>query len=249
MLPHNVAVIILSAGKGTRLKCTNMPKVMCRIGGKPIAAYIVETLESMGALPEQIIEVVGYQKDELKNYFGPRVTYADQDEQLGTAHAVSVGLGKVGLQIDTVLVIGGDDSAFYTEETLQNFMREHMNVHAPVSLLTVHRSDTDDVGRVIRDDRGGCIAILEKEQIQDEQKKITEISTGTYCFETKWFKDMFTRMPKIDGLGEYGLPKTIEMAIADGRSVNLVELENAHEWFGINTPDQLHTADMLKRNV
>ncbi|MFH0857488.1 MAG: NTP transferase domain-containing protein, partial [Candidatus Magasanikbacteria bacterium] len=102
-----IGVVILAAGRGTRLGCVDIPKVMMEIGEKPIVFYIVETLEKMGFSAEQICLVVGYQKEKVMEYFGKRVIYAFQEELLGTAHAAYTGIKMLPQYVEEVLVIGG----------------------------------------------------------------------------------------------------------------------------------------------
>ena len=247
---HNIGVVILAAGRGTRLNCTDKPKVMCEIGGKPIVSYIVETLKAMGFSKEQICLVVGFRKDVVKAYFGDTVTYADQDEQLGTAHAAWVGEQKIkrleDYKIEQILVVGGDDSAFYTEDSLAQFINAHRDAHAIVSVLTTEVDDPSGLGRVIRNSEEQLIAILEKEQVGETQKSIREVNTGTYCIDREWFEEIYPRMPKVDGLNEYGLNMVVGMAKSEGVVTRAVKLENNQEWFGINTLEELQEADLRK---
>src|SRR3990167_11089325 len=123
---NNIGIVILAAGKGTRLGCTDKPKVMLDIGGKPMMSYIVSSLESLGVSSERIMAVVGFQRETIINYFGSRVNYAVQEEQLGTAHAAMVGAAALPETIETVCVLQGDDSAFLSPQTLNNFLETHI---------------------------------------------------------------------------------------------------------------------------
>src|SRR3989344_2745128 len=93
-----IGAVILAAGKGTRLGCTDCPKVMMEIGGRPIVSYAVDTLLEMGFSANDIVLVVGYEKEKVEKYFGDKVTYAYQAEQNGTAHATSVVMKEHGLR-------------------------------------------------------------------------------------------------------------------------------------------------------
>jgi bifunctional N-acetylglucosamine-1-phosphate-uridyltransferase/glucosamine-1-phosphate-acetyltransferase GlmU-like protein len=248
----DVCVVILAAGKGTRLECTDIPKVMCPIGGKPIVSYIVDTLKRMGFDSHQIMMVVGYEKQKVKECFGDSVLYADQDEQLGTAHATSIGLEAFNIQnskFEILLVIGGDDSAFYSDDTIQYFIDTHRASRATVSLLTVHRNDPSDLGRIIRNEQGMLMAVKEKEELSEDEKKIQEVSTGMYCFDPEWFASAYARIPKVDGLGEYGLPATVALALKERRRAHAVQMKDANEWFGINTKEELALADTRKKDI
>ncbi|MFH1946962.1 MAG: sugar phosphate nucleotidyltransferase [Candidatus Magasanikbacteria bacterium] len=242
---NKTGVVILAAGKGTRLNCTDKPKVMLEIGGKPIVSYIIETLIQAGFIKKQICLVVGFQEQKVRDYFGDKVSFVTQTEQLGTAHATHIGIKSLPKEIKTVLVIGGDDSAFYSAETLFDFIEKHNDNNYTLSLLSAGTEDPSMLGRIVRyPDKS--IAIVEKEYLTDEQKEIKEISTGTFCFDRKWFEEMFPDMPKLKKLGEWGLPTTLAVARGEGKKYQIIKLEDSREWFGVNTVEELEKANLLK---
>jgi len=240
-----VGVVILSAGKGKRLNCADKPKVMCEIGGRPIISYIVATLKKCGLAKENIYLVVGFHKEKVEEFFGGKVSYVEQTELKGTAHAAFVGMQKLPNDVETVLVINGDDSAFYSGATILDLLEQHQKSKATVSVLSVELDDPSLYGRIIKHDNGR-IEIIEKEYLTDEQKKIREVSTGTFCFNRKWFEEMFPNMPPLKKLGEYGLPVALAMANAENKKVQVIKLKDNSEWFGVNTPEELEEADRRK---
>ncbi len=242
-----VGAVILAAGRGSRLNCTDKPKVMCEIGGQPIVGYIVATLKKCGFTKENICLVVGFHREKVEEYFGAEVSYVEQTELKGTAHAAFVGMQKLPKNVDTVLVINGDDSAFYSSETILDFLTKHQQNKAAVSVLSVELDDPSTYGRIIKN-ADGRIEIIEKEYLTDEQKKIKEISSGTFCFDRKWFETMFPSMPPLRKLGEYGLPTAVAMAEKESLRVQVVKIKNNNEWFGVNTPAELTEADKRKLN-
>ncbi len=242
---NNVGAVILAAGRGTRLNCTDKPKVMCEIGGRPIARYIVDTLKKSGFTPENICLVVGFHQEQVRQYFGEEVSYVVQEELKGTAHAAFTGMRQLPENIDTVLVINGDDSAFYTTETIIDFIAQHKENKAVLSVLSAELEIPVTLGRIVRHD-GGRIEIIEKEYLTEEQKKLKEISTGTFCLDRHWFENMFPSMPPLRKLGEYGLPTALAMATTEGKKVQIIKIKNNNEWFGVNTPEELAEADRRK---
>lgn len=241
-----VGAVILAAGKGTRLNCMDTPKVMLPIRGKPMVAYTIETLEAMGFQPDMLCMVVGFSKEKIVEYFGSRVSYAVQEEQRGTAHAAYVGMRSLPASADTVLVLGGDDGMFYRKETLAAFVEEHRTSGAVLSLLSAIPDRASQFGRIIRHS-DGRVEIIEKEYLTDVQREVREISTGTFCFDRSWFEAMFSSMPPLRKLGEYGLPTALAMARESGRPYRVVLLRDSREWFGVNTPEELTEAERLKR--
>ncbi len=244
---NNFGVVILAAGKGTRLNCTDMPKVMLPIGGKPIVSYIVDTLENMGFKPEQICMVVGFKEEKIMEYFGDRVSYAHQKKKLGTAHAAYTGILQLPNYASDVLVVQGDDSAFYSEKNLMDFINKHLSAGVKLSLLSVKVQDPSMLGRIVRHSNGD-IEVVEKEYLTEEQKKINEISTGTFCFDRNWYEDIFPRMPQLRKLGEWGLPASLAMAREENVPYQVIELQDSRQWFGVNTSRQLKEADRRKKN-
>ncbi len=242
---NNAGAVVLAAGKGTRLNCVDKPKVMCEIGGQPIASYIVATLKKCGFTPENIYLVVGFHQEKIREYFGDQVSYVTQEELKGTAHAAFTGMKQLAKNIDTVLVLNGDDSAFYSDETIVDFIRQHKENKAVVSVLSAEMENPVSLGRIVRHD-DGRIEIIEKEYLTEEQKKLKEISTGTFCFDRNWFESIFPSMPPLRKLGEYGLPTALAMAIAEDKKVQVIKLKNSREWFGVNTPEELAEADRRK---
>jgi len=245
----NVGVVILAAGKGTRLNCVDHPKAMHLVGDKPLVSYIVEKLEQAQVPKENICLVVGFCKEKITEYFGDRVSYAEQTELLGTAHAAFVGSRALPAHLKYVLVLNGDDSAFYKLETLENLVRLHTQDGAVIPLLSVEPEDPTMYGRIIRHE-DGQVEIIEKEYLTDAQKQIKETSTGTFCLDRAWFERIFPTMPrmvKLGKLGEYGMPTTFAMAHKEGLAVRVVKLVDNKEWFGINTAEELQEADQRKK--
>ncbi|OGH92973.1 MAG: hypothetical protein A2534_03400 [Candidatus Magasanikbacteria bacterium RIFOXYD2_FULL_39_9] len=245
---NNVGVVILAAGKGTRLNCVDKPKVMCEIGSRPIASYFVATLENIGFSPAQIVMVVGFYKEKITEYFGDRVSYVVQEELKGTAHAAFTGMKQLPENISTVLVVNGDDSAFYSAQTISDFIERHLENKAVISVLSAEIDSPVSLGRMVRH-ADGRVEIIEKEYLTEEQAKLKEISTGTFCFDRKWFEGMFPSMPPLRKLGEYGLPTALAMAINASLKTQVVKLKDNKEWFGVNTPAELEEANKRKNSI
>ena len=241
----NVGVVVLAAGRGSRLNCVDKPKVMCEIGGRPIVGYIIDVLKKCGFIKENIYLVVGFHKEKVEEYFGEEVSYVEQEELKGTAHAAFVGMKKLPHNVETVLVINGDDSAFYSEAAILDFLEQHKKSKTTVSVLSVELDDPSLYGRIVKH-ASGRVEIIEKECLTDEQKKVHEISTGTFCFNRSWFERMFPSMPLLRKLGEYGLPAALAMANNEGQNAQVIQLKDNSEWFGVNTPAELAEANRRK---
>ena len=248
MIDSKCGVVLLAAGKGKRLKTVDIPKVMREIGGRPMVEYSVETLKKIGFKPEQICLVVGFGKEKVIEHFGKSVNYAEQTELKGTAHAAYTGMKSLPAGIKHVLVMGGDDSAFYKPETLKKLFEKHIFGNYKLTLLTAKPKNYQNLGRIVRHENGD-IEIIEKEYLTEEQKQIKEISTGTFVFDREWFEKIFPTMQPLRKLGEYGLPTALAVARDNKEPHQVVELENSDEWFGVNTPEELEEANKRKLNI
>ena len=202
----------------------------------------------MGFGSGQIVVVVGYRQEKIRAFFGSRVTYAEQTELLGTAHAAYTGMRALPPSVTDVVVLGGDDSAFYTQETLRKALQQHNESQVVLTLLTARAEHPEQLGRIVRHPNGS-IEIIEKEYLTPEQKLISEISTGTFIFNRAWFESIFPTMPKLRKLGEYGLPTALAMAREAGVPYQVVPLPNPMEWFGVNTVEELAEADRRKKTT
>ncbi|MFH0804903.1 MAG: sugar phosphate nucleotidyltransferase [Patescibacteria group bacterium] len=244
---QHTSAVILAAGKGTRLnegKPSEIPKVMHQICGKPMLEYTLRTLENINVT--NVVIVVGYKAEVIRGYFGDRYRYALQAEQRGTGHAVACAEGMVDRSSKHVLVIQGDDSAFYSPATLVDLLGAHVKERAVVSLLTLKHPHPAEFGRIIRDRDGHIIAIREKEVLTDMEKQIDEINTGTYCFEAAWlWQNVKQLRPSATGKGELILPDLIKAAVDQKLRVSAHTITDHTEWIGINTPEQLELANKV----
>lgn len=242
---ENISAIVLAAGKGTRLNSgqpSEMPKVMYKICGKPMLEYTLKTLENINI--NDIVLVVGYKAEMIKNYFGMRFKYALQKEQKGTGHAVMCAEKVVDPTNKYILVIQGDDSAFYSPDTIVNLMSWHIKEKAVLSLLTLKHPEPKELGRIIRDKKENIVAIKEKEVLTPAEKKIKEINTGTYCFEAKWlWRNIKKLKPSATGKGELILPDLIKIAVEQKDKVSAHMIHDHTEWLGVNTHEQLKLAN------
>lgn len=243
----NFGIVILAAGQGKRLNCSDLPKVLYQINGRPIISYILDELAKSGINKNQICLVVGFREELVKEKFGNEYLYALQTKRLGTAHAAFVGANALPIKFNNFLVLNGDDSAFYKFESLLELINLHLAERNDLTILTCEPESPQGLGRVIRGDDGQVIAIVEKENMTPEMEKIEEINTNTYCFRCDWIKEHFKNLKPIPGLGEYGINTFVKEAVDSKAKFNAIKLRDSNEWFGVNTPEQLAEADRRKK--
>lgn len=239
-----VSAIILAAGSGTRLNSgqpSEKPKVLYEIVGRPMVAYTIDLLKSLGI--SEIVMVVGYKADLVTEIFKDQVGFALQEPRLGTAHAAKIGADKISQEATHLLIIQGDDSAFYKKETIAKFINQAKNYK--IGFTTVRLPDPGGFGRVVRDNNGQVTAIVEKESTTFEQKKINEVNAATYLVDRIWFNENYPKLkPSQVGKGELIMPDFIETAFDQKEKVLGFEVPKS-EWIGINTPEELERANKV----
>lgn len=233
--------IILAAGKGTRFK-SKEPKNLHEIAGRPMISYELENLRK--ALFGQIIVVVGYKAEVIKKYIGPAVSYAHQKTRQGTGRAAYLG-AKLADSVKDVFILYGDDGAFYQPEVFSKVHKLHTGNKATVTFVGVKVKDPRGFGRVVYKNNK-LIGIVEEKDATGRQKKIRQINDGIYVIDRKW---LLETVPKIEkkAQGEYLLTDIVEIALAEGKKVEVFRLPNSDQWFGVNTKEQLAKADKKMR--
>lgn len=245
---NKVGVVVLAGGKGTRLNCTDRPKVMLDLNGKPIVEYVVETLRQMGFGDEQICLVVGFKHEVVREYYGDSVVYALQEKQLGTGHAVMMAEGVMKGKFEHVVVIYGD-SPFISEKTIKEIIKNNIEEKTKVTMTSVVWPNLEgenarffDFGRVIRDGANNILNITEKKDCTEEQLKVNEGNAGYYGFDAKWLWENIDNLKTNNVQNEYYLTDLVDMAISQNEKVESVVIP-AEETVGINTLEQLKEAE------
>lgn len=240
------SAIMLCAGKGKRMHSRH-PKVLCQILGRPMVSYTLTNLRN--ARVGKIIAVVGYKKDEVIKRIWGDISFAVQEKQLGTADAVSAGLTKLEDGFEDVIVLNGDDSAFYKPETINLVCQLHKTSDNVITFVSLIKKEPCGLGRIIRDDKGKVIKIVEEKDASEKEKLIKEVNDGLYVFDMLWLKNNIKKI-KLSPQGEYYLVDLINIAVGEGQKVNTYRLKNSDEWQGINTPEELIKANKkMERNL
>jgi bifunctional UDP-N-acetylglucosamine pyrophosphorylase/glucosamine-1-phosphate N-acetyltransferase len=222
----DITVILLAAGNGTRMK-SNLIKVMHPIAGKPMIAHVVDN--AIGAGFSDIVLVVGFQQERLRDYFGDRVRYAVQTEQLGTGHAVQQATPFIEARTGGHVLVMNGDNPFLGPDLINRLVKRHIESGANATLLTAELRDPSGLGRVIRNPTTGRFAaIVEEKDATAEQKRIGEIYTGVGVFKREGFVDLLNRLDNNNAQKEYYLPQTVELLIRDSAVVE-VALEATEE--------------------
>ncbi len=229
---NNTAAIVLAAGRGTRMKAKTKNKVAFSLHGKPMVAHTVDHLTLAGVA--QIIAVVGFAKESVKAALGERVDYATQSEPLGTGHALKAAIPTLNSNIDTVLTVYGDDSAFYPVSLYHEMVEELKLKNCDLLFLTIHKDDPTGLGRIVRSQSGGIERIVEEKNATDEERKIKEINTGFYCFNRSFLEKYIDQIQKNPLTGEYYATDMVEIALRNNKKVCAYFRPDSSIWHGVN---------------
>ncbi|WP_180174366.1 bifunctional UDP-N-acetylglucosamine diphosphorylase/glucosamine-1-phosphate N-acetyltransferase GlmU [Acinetobacter sp. YH01022] len=228
----STSVIILAAGKGTRMR-SSLPKVLQPLAGRPLLGHVIETARKLNA--KNIITIFGHGGDLVQQAFAQEnVQWVEQAEQLGTGHAVKVTLPV--LPTDGVSLILSGDVPCISQETLEKLLA--VSRETGIGLVTLTLANATGYGRIVRENNK-IQAIVEHKDANDAQRQIKEINTGIYCVSNAKLHQWLPKLSNNNAQGEYYLTDIVAMAIADGLEVASVEPERAFEVEGVNDRVQL----------
>src|SRR3990167_8426136 len=235
-----VAAIVLAAGVGKRMK-SKTSKILHKIAGKPMILRTVDNLQVLD-LDQIIIVASPKNANQLKKMLPDKITPAIQIKPEGTADAAQIGLEKVKEGINTVLVVNGDDSAFYKPETIKRVIKQHIDTNSTQTFLTVKVANPAGLGRALKKN-GQVLAIIEEKEATQAQKKIKEINAGFYVFKTEWLRENISKIDASTATGEKYVVNLVSIATRGGQRVNAYLVKDEHEWYGINTKADLQVAN------
>jgi bifunctional UDP-N-acetylglucosamine pyrophosphorylase/glucosamine-1-phosphate N-acetyltransferase len=241
--PLRIAIAIMAAGKGTRLKSKH-PKVLHEIGGKPILAHVIATATKV--VPAQdIFVIVGHEAERVREAVaGAGVKFVLQADQRGTGHALMVAREAVA-GYDQVIVLSGD-APLITAETIQSLSAFHGAEKASMTLLSADLDTPNGYGRVIR--KGARVqAIVEEKSATAQQKKIREINSGFYAFNGPDLYRHIDRLSTNNAHGEYYLTDMAAIFNRAGKKVVAVKTDDAGEVLGSNTRAEMMMLDARLR--
>ncbi len=239
----NIFAVILAAGQGTRMK-SKLYKVLHPVCGKPMVEHVVENIQTLNV--SRIVTVVGHGAEKVKDQLGEKSEYVLQEEQLGTAHAVIQAESILSELEGTTLVVCGD-TPLIQPETMKALFEHHHNQNAKATILTAVAGNPTGYGRVIRDANGQVSQIVEQKDATPEQQLVTEINTGTYCFDNKALFDALKLVNNENAQGEYYLPDVIEILQKQGEIVSAYTCANLDETLGVNDRVALAQAEEIMR--
>lgn len=245
--PPRIAIAIMAAGKGTRLKSKH-PKVLHEVGGKPILAHVIATAEKVVAARD-IFVIIGHEAERVREAVGGTgVNFVLQAEQRGTGHALMVARDALsGKGYDQVIVLSGD-APLITAETIRKLSEFHSAQKATMTLLSADLDNPYGYGRVLRKaGRGEVLAIVEEKSASPQQKKIREINSGFYAFDAAVLYEYIDRLSTANPHGEYYLTDMAGIFHRARKKVVAIKTEDAGEVLGSNTRAEMVMLDARLR--
>ncbi len=235
-MERNLAVIVLAAGKGTRMK-SDRAKVLHECLGRPLIHWVLDQVRSVGA--DRAVVVVGHQREEVMARLSDRqVEFAVQDRQLGTGHAVQVCEGHFDGYEGEILVLSGD-VPLLSVGTLQRLLETHRHGGFQATVLTAVFEDPSGYGRVIRAGNGTLQRIVEDCDTNSEELAVREINSGIYVFECQRLFQYIHRLEDQNAQGELYLTDVVRFLAEDSLAVGACATDDPSEIAGVNTVEQL----------
>ncbi len=237
-----VAVAIMAAGKGTRLK-SRLPKVLHEVGGKPLLAHVIAAATHV-VPPGDIFAIIGHEADRVRAAVGDTgVNFILQSEQRGTGHALMVA-GRALSGYGHVIVLSGDAPQI-TPQTIARLLNFHLDEQAAMTLLSADLDDPTGYGRVLRKNPGSSEvkAIVEEKSASPAQKQIREINAGFYVFAVPQLFSHIEKLSTANPHGEYYLTDVAEVLRKAGHRVVVWKTEDSGEVLGANTRAEISIID------
>jgi bifunctional UDP-N-acetylglucosamine pyrophosphorylase / glucosamine-1-phosphate N-acetyltransferase len=241
-------VLILAAGLGTRMK-SRLAKVLHKLGGRPIIAHVCRTAALLE--PRRMYVVVGHQADDVKaavekELGAERASFVNQSEQRGTGDAVLAARRALANATSTLLILSGD-VPLVRAETLRALIDKYHADKASCAMLTVRLENPTGYGRVVRDEAGNFLRIVEQKDATEDELQVKEINAGIYCFDGAKLFQALERVRPTNSQGEYYLTDVPGLLRDDGEQVTLYQHHDAREVSGVNNRAELAEFENLLR--
>jgi len=246
---QNLSVVVLAAGKGTRMNHDTLPKVLVPFRGNPMLGYVLETVTSLA--PEKTVVIVGYKSNMVSEFVDQNynsklnITCTLQSEQLGTGHAVMMAEKELEEFNGTVLILCGDVPKL-SSNTLDEMFKSHIESKADLTVLTAIADDPNGYGRVVKDGEGNFLKIVEQKDASTDEKKILEINSGTYLVNKTLLFNALENIKNDNAQNEYYLTDIVSLFKQSNRKIGTYTISNFDEIVGINSKEDLAAIEKLE---
>ena len=237
MIIKNLNIVILAAGKGTRMQSV-IPKVLHRLAGKPLLAHVIDAAKTLN--PSKMVVVYGYGGDAVPNAFTHEdITWVEQKEQLGTGHAMLQAVPHLDDDGTTLILLG--DVPLLNLQSCMSLLEKP----EALGLLTVSKQNPTGYGRIVRNHQQLILAIVEHKDATDTQKAITEVNTGIIAVNNKNLNAWLSKLSNHNAQGEYYLTDIIAMAVNDGLNVSAEITYDEASVEGVNSKADLASLERV----
>jgi len=245
----NIGIIILAAGKGSRMNI-DQPKVLTQLNGKSLIENLLKTVDKT-EYSNSVSIVVGYKGENVINRLGDKYNFVWQKEQLGTGHAVQQCEYSLKDKNDSHLILYGD-MPFISLNTIQEITKMHQEKESVLTMVTLKLSDFKGVhciyshfGRIVRNDNDEISKIVEFKDANKEEKKITELNPAIYCIKDEWLWKNLNKIKSNNNQKEYYLTDLVNLAHEQNIKINSFVINNEFELMGVNTKEDLELAQKI----
>ena len=244
-MKNKIAVIILAAGMGTRMK-SDKAKVLHEITDQPMITYVVDTARKV--VGANVIVVIGHQAQKVQECLSgfDELIFAHQDEQRGTAHAVLCALPHIPDHCKEVVILCGDVPLIQSE-TIIGLVEDHLKNTRDISLLAVELDDPYGYGRVLLDKDLGVTGIIEEADATEEQKAINLINTGIYCIQKRFLLEALPKIRSDNAQGELYLTDVMGIGYRDKKKIGVQIGTDCQQILGINTCQDLELVNGIMK--
>ena len=246
---NKIKIIILAAGKGTRMK-SDEPKALSILKGKPFLKHILDMLDKLEMEIKPII-VIGHKKERIREVLGENYIYAEQQEQLGTGHAVLSAKKAIDTQHEMVLVLSADQPLI-SKETIESIIQRHLDKKPILTLGTVlipdfeeWRKGLNNFGRIIRSEAGIIKKIVEFKDANEKEREVKELNPALYAFDANWLWNNIEKIKNENAQKEYYITDLIKMAFDQNQKIETVAIVNIIEAFQPNSKEELENLENL----
>ncbi len=229
--------IVLAAGKGTRMK-SDLPKVLCQANGRPLVDYVIDSLRNAGV--ERVVAVVGYKAEDVQSAMSHHgnIDFALQTEQLGTGHAVMMCREHLS-EVDGPVVVVAGDSPMLQASSIKTLLDEYQATRPACILGTLLHENPLGLGRIVRDDAGNFVCIVEEKDATEEQRTINEVNMSTYVFDCQKMLSALDKLTADNVQSEYYITDLPGILLEENFDVRALPVLKPIEALSVNTVEHL----------
>ena len=239
-----IGVILMAAGQGTRMR-SGLPKVLHPLCGKPLFLHALATARELN--PSRIALVIGHGAEQVRlAYSANDASWVIQEQQLGTGHAVLCAENAFHDFTGDVVILSGD-VPLIRARTLRAMIEHHRRQKAALTLLTAVLDQPKGYGRILRDERGRLVSIVEEKDAGDAQRKIHEVNAGVYVASAQFVFAALSGVKNHNQQGEYYLPDIVALGLDQGKVIETMRVDDAREMMGVNTREELAVMEKTLR--